>query len=50
MGWGLKAALAGAGVNNAGLDPELMGLAGAEASFSAEPLIQKKYFFCQGFN
>jgi hypothetical protein len=38
---GLKAALGGAGMDNAGPDPELVGLPSAEASVSAAPLIQK---------
>ena len=39
---GLKAALGGAGVDNAGPVQELVGLLSAEASVSAAPLIQKK--------
>ena len=37
MGWGLKAALAGTGVDNARPDPELVGLPSTEA-----PLIQTR--------
>ena len=36
--------MAGAGVDNAEPDPELVGLSSAEASVSAAPLIQNKTY------
>ena len=40
---GFKAASAGAGVDNVGPDPELVGLPSAEASVSATPEIIKNH-------